>query len=208
MSMVKGGMNNPSFFIAKYFYMKISEIITVDQLVQSTAAVKQKVYDLCDNHYKDNLWYYNDGSQLIVCAKNDENNLGYIVGQKYQNKKFESIPNFVVAKNFYSWANDNGQTALGLILALINISTIPVLSDIEMTEYAKKFFKKNIANGTIKAKTFNLNNGDITAYNPDIWDNDDDFRVIFLENKFGNPILNEHSVEIFQGRWNWQQIQK
>jgi len=185
--------------------MRLSEIITVDLLQQPKDQEKLKIFNLCNTHYQNNVYYHDNGQMLTICIKDDDNLLGYIVGIRYHNPNFTDIPYFIVPQNIYSWANDKGATALILIKSLITISKIPVLGDISMTDQAKKFMKKAIDSGNIKAKIFDLNTGNISQYNDSILTIDDDHRILFLENKFGMyanvDIKNE--VPLYEGTYNW-----
>lgn len=194
------------FFLGVEFILKIHEIITVHTLQQPTAAHKKTIFGMCNVHYRDNIYYHNQSDMLIVCAKTDSEQLGYAVGIRHNNPKFNEIPQYIVPQNLYSWANDHGQTTLSIIKAMISLSKEPVISDIEMTTAAKKFLQKSIENGNLKGKIFNLNNGDVGPYDPDVWITDDNYRVLIMENMLGIPLGNSHNIPIFEGWWNWLQI--
>jgi hypothetical protein len=158
--------------------------------------------------YKDNIYYGYHGSTLVVAAKQNETLLACAVCIRYSNPHYALVPEFYVPKNMYSWIKDNGKTTADIIKSIINLSGIPVLSDIEMTEFAKKSFKKKIDNHDIKAKIFNICNGDISQYDPDIWETDDDCRVLFMEHNMGKPISDIPLSEwlINEGTYNYSQI--
>ena len=187
--------------------MNLSEIETVAVLQQPDIKEKQKIFNLCNKHYRDNVYYHDNGQMLTIACK-DNNLLGYIVGIRYHNPNFKDIPYFIVPQNIYSWAFDHGITALTLIKALIDISKIPVLGDISMTIQAKKFMKKAIDSGNIKAKIFDLNTGDISQYDDTVLNVDDNHRVLFLENKFGgyNNSKIKNEIPIYEGIYNWLKI--
>jgi hypothetical protein len=43
----------------------------------------------------------------------------------------------------------------------------------------------------------------VTPYDSSIWKNDDDYRVLILENKFGYPVNNKRSIQLTESTWNW-----
>ena len=191
-------------FFSKYA-MKLSEIITVDQLVQPSSEELKTYTDSATSHYQDNIWYSKDVGNITVVAKNQNTVLGLIMGIAYHQPQFSELPRFVVPHNLYSWAKDNGATALALIKAIIKLSNIPVVSDIQLTPASKKFLRKQIAAGTLNARTLNLNTGDVTPYDVSIFDRDDDFRVLLLDQPFGTPIY-ERRIPIAQSTWNHAQL--
>lgn len=182
--------------------MKISEITTVDKIMQPTELQKKHIANFATIHYIDNLYYAKDGDNITVVAKDGDIILGYVVGIAYHNPLFKDIPKFVVPKNLFSWANDSGITALSLIKAVIKLSEIPVLSDIELTNASKRFLKKQINLGNLRAQTFDLNTGNVTTYNDNLWEIDDDHRVILLDQKFGRQV-SKLSVPIMEVTWNY-----
>jgi hypothetical protein len=81
-----------------------------------------------------------------------------------------------------------------------------------MTPQAKRFLEKHIDKHNIKAKTFNINTGDVTQYDPSIWKVDDDYRVLILERKLKTPSnssggdLSTRTIPIYEGKWNWYSL--
>ncbi|CAB4122432.1 hypothetical protein UFOVP29_20 [uncultured Caudovirales phage] len=185
--------------------MIIDEIITVDVLEQPSEEQKKQKADLASTHYQDNLYYHRHGKNLLVVCKDDETVFGYVDCIAYQNAAFSQIPIFIVPHNLYSWANDHGKTALSLIKAVIHLANMPVLGDLELTPASKKFLKNQIAGGTLRARTFNLKNGDVTPYDTSIWTHDDNFRVLLLDQRFGTPISGSH--QLMESTWNYLKLQ-
>lgn len=107
-------------------------------------------------------------------------------------------------KNLYSWANDGGASAMKVIKAIISLSQYPVLSDIELSDSVKKFLRRKVETGELNGEIFNLKTGEVTPYNGDIWETDDDYRVLFMEH-MGRNHINE-SLLMPTGTWNWDQL--
>lgn len=188
------------------FLTPITEILTVHELVQPSQNMIDHVKDIANNKlsYYDDIYYSVYDNQLIVVCKSDDIVTGYTIGVMLKPIS-NTIDAYICPKNLYSWANDNGKTALKLIKSIILIckeQNIPVLSDIELTGPAKKFLKKCVESGNLTGKIFDLNTGTISKYDPNIWDVDDNNRVLFLEHNtvpFGKSLINE-------GTWNWKQL--
>jgi hypothetical protein len=181
--------------------MKIHEIVTVNALVQPTPDQLTQITKHATNHYLDDLFFSQDGANITVVRKTADQTLGLVISVAYHNPRFEQIPKFVVPRNLYSWANDQGATALKLIKTLIKLSSLPVVSDLEMTPSAKRFFEKQIDAGALKARTLNLNTGDVTPYSSTVWRNDDEERVLILDQPLGIP-LSDHLPKIMETTWN------
>jgi hypothetical protein len=184
--------------------MNINEIITVDELVQPSKELIATIDELTTNEVENNIYYGRSGEQLIVAYKSNRRLVGYVIGvrQEYHNITY------MIPRNIYSWANDNGKTALLLLKTLISISKpMPVLSDIQMSRQAKRFIEKNIDSGHITAEIFDLKTGDVTAYDTDIWKTDDDRRVLIMEQHFRShpTALSENLIMPFSG-WNWHTV--
>lgn len=186
----------------------INEIRTVRELVTLTSDKKQLIDEITSISYSSDIFYGYSGTTLVVAVKNNNEILACAVCIQYKNPAYELVPLFYVPKNMYSWVKDGGNTTTKLIKAIINISDIPVLSDIEMTDAAKSSFKKKIDNHAIKAKIFNICNGELSQYDPDIWEKDDDCRVLFLEHSFGSPTTSIplSNFSINEGTYNWSKI--
>lgn len=184
----------------------LTEIITIDRLAQPSEEHKKKISDRATipiEEFSDMYWgMYNDIA--VIAAKNHNNLLGYAVCVKLENKKSKDFPYYICPKNLYSWAKDSGVTALNLIKAIIRLAgNIPVMSDIELSPSAKKFLKKNVESGALKGKVFNLSTGQVTPYDADIWLNDDNYRILFIEH--GGIAYATNSL-IIEGTWNWKNI--
>jgi len=185
--------------------MKISEIITIQELPQPSDNIKKYIYDNTTVHHHDTIYYNNNiDGHLVVASKTDTELLGYAVCVIKNNLKYTTIQNYIVPQNLYSWANDHGKTALSIIKSVINISNVPVLSDLELSPSAKKFLERSIDSNQLRAKTFNLTNGDVTAYDPSIWKHDDTYRVLIMNEHGTNPHTSK--FPIYEGTWNWSQL--
>lgn len=186
-------------------HMKVNEILTVDALVQPTPETLEHLTSKITTPYKDDIYYHKDGSNITVMRKRSDQILGLLIAQAYHNPLFDQIPDFIVPLNLYSWAEDKGVTALELIKALMKISPLPVVSDLEMTKHAKRFLEKQIDQGGLKARTLNLNTGAVTPYEKSIWNQDDDHRVLILDQPFGTP-LNLNRSKVMETTWNHAQL--
>ena len=93
-----------------------------------------------------------------------------------------------------------------MIKAIIKLSDLPVVSDLELTPASKKFLRKEIDRGTLNARTLNLNTGDVTPYDPSIFTRDDDYRVLLLDQPFGTPISESRRSLFMQSTWNHSQL--
>jgi hypothetical protein len=185
--------------------MQIHEIVTVNSLVQPTPDQLTQITKHATNHYRDDLYFSQDGANITVVRKVADQTLGLVISIAYYNPRFEQIPKFVVPRNLYSWANDQGTTALKLIKALIKLSPLPVVSDLEMTSSAKRFFEKQIDAGALKARTLNLNTGDVTPYSSTVWRNDDEERVLILDQPLGIP-MSDNLPKIMETTWNHKKM--
>ena len=105
---------------------------------------------------KQDIYYHKDGANVSVTRLVEDQLLGLLIGQAFENQMFEQIPKFIVPVNLYSCVDDSGVTALELIKALMKISPLPVVSDIQMTPQAKRFLEKQIDRHTLIARTLNL----------------------------------------------------
>jgi len=181
--------------------MKIDEIITMDALVQPSPEQLDNLTHKITTPYSQGLYYHKDGANVSVIRKDAHELQDLLVGIAYHNPAFEQLPDFIVPMNLYSWVKDQGHTALQLIKALMKISPLPVVSDVRMTPQAKRFLEKQIDQGSLKARTLNLDTGDITPYDVSIWNNDDDYRVLILDQPFGKPI-NGAPSQIMEYTWN------
>lgn len=186
-------------------HMKIDEILTVDALVQPSHTEVQQLTQHVTTLYRDDIYYHRDGANVTVMRKRSDQILGLLIGQAFENQMFEQIPKFIVCVNLYSWADDSGMTALQLIKALMKISPLPVVSDIQMTPQAKRFLKKQIDGHTLKARTLNLDTGSVTPYHDSIWSRDDLYRVLILDQPFGTPISGKVN-HIQETTWNHAQL--
>lgn len=151
--------------------------------------------------YANDIYYHKDGANVSLMRKTAGKVLGLLLAQAYHNPLFEQLPDFIVPVNLYSWADDKGATALQLIKALMKISPLPVVSDIQMTPSAKQFLKKQIDLGTLKSRTLNLDTGDVTPYDNSIWNQDDHHRVLILNQPLGTPISG-NLAHIMETTWN------
>jgi hypothetical protein len=186
-------------------YMPMDEILTADALVQPSPEQLKHLTQLVTTPYKDDIYYHQDGANITVMRKRSDEILGLLIAQAYHNPLFEQIPDFIVPRNLYSWAEDKGVTALLLIKALVKTSPLPVVSDLEMTKHAKQFLEKQIVQNTLKARTLNLNTGEVTPYDLSIWNQDDDYRVLILDQPFGTPISGKVSL-VQETTWNHAQL--
>jgi hypothetical protein len=188
----------------------ISEIRTVNILVPLTPEKKDNIGNITTRHFGDDIYYGYSGDTLVVAAKVGQDMTACAVCPVYKNPAYILAPKFMVPKNLYSWVRDAGKTTTAVIRAIIKLANMPVLGDLEMTPPAKRAFKKKIDDHEIKAKIFNLCTGDITQYDPDIWDTDDDCRVMFLEHAMGMPAttvpLSKMKISINEGTYNWSQV--
>jgi len=190
------------------FLTPITEIITVDELVQPSDDIieiikRETVYSI-DNH--PGIYYAVLDNQLLIASKVDEELQGYLIGTLLSSPTTTVISKYICPKNMYSWAKDGGKTALAMIRATISLAReygYPVLSDIQMTVPAKKFMKKVVENGNITGKVFNLVTGQISAYDPDIWEIDDEYRILLMQHS--NESYNKNRL-IREGTWNWKQL--
>lgn len=186
-------------------HMKIAEILTMDALMPPSPEQLAQITQHVTTLYKEDIYYHKDGANVTVMRKRSDQILGLLIGEAYENQMFEQIPKFIVPVNLYSWASDKGVTALQLIKALMKISPLPVVSDIQMTPQAKRFLEKQIDQGTLKARTLNLDTGEVTPYDDSIWSRDDDHRVLILDQPFGTPITGRVS-HIQEATWNHAQL--
>lgn len=182
-------------------HMKIDEIITMDALVQPTPAQLEDITRGITTPYKNDIYYDQHGADVHIARKTQGKVYGLLLARAYHNPLFDQLPDFIVPENLYSWADDKGVTALNLIKALMKISPLPVVSDVRMTPQAKRFMEKQIDQGSLKARTLNLDTGDITPYDVTIWHQDDDYRVLILDQPFGKPI-NGPPSQIMEYTWN------
>lgn len=182
--------------------MRLSEIITVDELKQPNSEELKYYSSLAQTHYREDLWYSKDEGSLIVVSKTPNRVDGLVVAQTYHNPAFQELPKFVVPHNLYSWAADGGATALLLIKAVIKLSDFPVVSDVMLTPASKKFLAKQIDRGMLSARTLNLNTGEVSPYDPTVFTRDDDFRVLLLDQPFGTPISEHNRITVTQSTWN------
>ena len=130
--------------------------------------------------------------------------MAYAIGVLLRNDKSEKFNIYMTPKNLYSWANDGGASALKVIKAIISLSQYPVLSDIRLSDSAKKFLRRKVKTGELNGEIFNLKTGEVTPYDEDIWETDDDYRVLFMEH-MGRNHINE-SLLMPTGTWNWSQL--
>jgi hypothetical protein len=163
--------------------------------------------DAATSHLRDDIYYHQNNSDFLIVRRSGEKVLGLLNSVGYCNPAFKEFPCFVVPKNLYSWADDRGQTALTLIKSLLALSQSPVVSDLEMTPQAKKFMQRQINNGELRARTLNLDTGDVSPYDSTIWSSDDDYRVLILNQPFGQP-LSAPSSKIMETTWNHAQLLK
>lgn len=186
----------------------LNEIETIDELVQPSEEHKKVIASVSDTKvdgFTDIYYGLHNNSQLAVSAKKDDIILGYTIAVLVKNPNSNKFPVYLCPKNLYSWVKDGGITALNLIKAVISLAgNIPVMSDIQLSPSAKKFLKKNVESGSLTGKVFNLSNGNVTPYDPDIWESDDNYRILFLEHySAGYP-----SGLIIESTWNWNSILK
>lgn len=170
--------------------MKIEEIMLAQELVQPTSDQLEQMAGPATTPYKDSLWYHEENHHLLIVRRLSGGVVGLVKAVAYHNPRFDRMPDFVVPENLYSWANDQGETALMLLKAVLDISPLPVVSDIEMTQQAQRFLQKQISRGTLRARTLDLNTGDVTPYDPTVWTHADNYRVLILNQPFGTPINN------------------
>jgi hypothetical protein len=195
---------------AKEFIKPLSELRTVAVLLPLTDDRRALIDKVANKHYKDDIYYGHVGPSLIVVARVDGTMTACAVCMRYSNPNYSLLPEYYFPENMYSWANDKGSTTTRLIKSIINISDVPVLSDINMTPGAKSSFKKKIDNNLINAKIFNICNGNITPYDADIWETDDDCRVIFFEHAMGIPqsTREQTSKLLTEYSYNWADLVK
>jgi hypothetical protein len=186
---------------------QLSEIITISELSQPTDKIKQQIVQMADktvDEYPDTYYGMYESSQLIVAIKKDEKLIAYAIGELSKNDKSSEFDKYMIPKNLYSWANDEGKSALMVIKAMIHLSSYPVLSDISLSIPAKKFLKRKVETGELNGQIFNLKTGEITKYDPDVWDTDDLERIVMLEHGGRNHLT--QSLLMPTGSWNWRQL--
>jgi hypothetical protein len=183
------------------------EIMTIGQLEQPT----EEIINLVNNAANEPVENFSDtyaglygNTQLVVAIKRDDRLIAYAIGELSQNDKSEKFNIYMTPKNLYSWAKDNGNSALKVIKAMIRLSPHPVLSDIRLSDAAKKFLRRKVNTGELNGEIFNLKTGEVTPYDEDIWETDDDYRVLFMEH-MGRNHINE-SLLMPTGTWNWSQL--
>jgi hypothetical protein len=185
----------------------LTEIITIGQLDQPTAEkinlVNKTANEPVENFSDTYVGLY-ENTQLIVAIKKDGRLMAYAIGVLLRNDKSEKFNIYMTPKNLYSWANDGGASALKVIKAIISLSQYPVLSDIRLSDSAKKFLRRKVKTGELNGEIFNLKTGEVTPYDEDIWETDDDYRVLFMEH-MGRNHINE-SLLMPTGTWNWSQL--
>jgi hypothetical protein len=161
--------------------MKINELLTVS-MNEVSDEIKNKILTLPANTPTENEYIYKTilDNQFILVAKTEEKLLGYLVAEKISLNNYE----YIAPLNLFSFMKDSGKTALDLVKTLLKEAKqagLHVVTDLRMTEASKKFFRKQIELGNISGEILNIDNGEITNYNPDIWEKDDNYRVLLLE---------------------------
>jgi hypothetical protein len=185
----------------------LNEIITIDELVQPSEEHKRRVADIAKTPVKGfpNIYWGESKGAATIVSKKDDVVLGYTICLILDNPNSTEYPYYVCPKNLYSWAHDGGVTALNLIKASIRLAgDTPVMSDIQLSRAAKKFLRKNVESGALCGSVFNLKTGKVTPYDPDIWVNDDDYRILFMEH--GGMPYPLHPLLVESGSWYWKQI--
>jgi hypothetical protein len=185
------------------------EINTIHGLSQPTDKIKQQVMSCTItpvDGFQNTYYGMYESSQLIVAIKKDEKLIAYAIGELSNNSKSSEFDKYIIPKNLYSWGNDKGESALKVIKAMIQLSPYPVLSDIDLSQPAKKFLQRKVETGELNGQIFNLKTGQVTPYDPDIWVTDDDERILMMEHGGRNHL--KPTLLMSTGIWNWRQITK
>lgn len=186
---------------------ELNEIITIQQLQPPTSEiidmVKNTATDPVDN-FQDTYAGLYGNSQLVVAIKQDDELLAYAIAELVTNSASVEFSTYLVPKNLYNWANDNGKSALKVIKAMISLSQYPVLSDTSLSPAAKKFLKRKVETGELSGEVFNMKTGQVSPYDPDIWETDDNERILIMEHH-GRNHLNP-TLLMPSGTWNWSQL--
>jgi len=186
----------------------LNEIITIGELTQPSEEHKRTISSMATvpvEYLRDIYWGMYEDNAVIV-SKKDDFIMGYTICVRLDNPMSKEFSSYICPVNLYSWVKDGGNTALNLVRAAIRLAgDIPVMSDIRLSPSAKRFLQKNVESGAINGKVFDLETGQISGYDPDIWVNDDKKRILFMEHQ---GIGYSRNSLIIEGTWNWRQIQK
>lgn len=185
------------------------EIRTIGQLPQPTKEIVDLVNKIAVEpveNFTDTYAGLHENIQLVVAIKQNGRLIAYSIGMLETNNQSSEFSTYLVPRNLYSWAKDNGKSALKVIKAMIRLSHYPVLSDINLSPPAKKFLQRKVETGELNGEVFNLKTGQVSAYDPDIWITDDDERILMMEHMGRNHLSPLHSLLVPTGTWNWRQM--